>query len=393
MDTTDGGDLRPPSSGASGPRDTTEDRYHRARSASQPVPPSSFRRHQQPLSLSIPPPLPLLHLQNLQFASPGSTNSPNGHTYPFSTPGSPGYSASPVVGTGQTEYFLVENAYNDPIPDTSVNASTSRQLQSQYGYRLPASQPSSPVRSGYPPGEAPFQLSATGRPRGATVSGGAFSPYPSASYHNLTTSAEYIGLPLSASHDFTSNLANDFNLHQVPVSSAIQQNLDNLQPSIDLSQLPVGAQQQTPTQVAHHLAFTSIANSTPPQGSVDHSPIHSNSSPADFVMQDTRQSTSQQSPMSAVYTHPPSASGVMEPQPRRMQPQMIDGANLGILELQGQVQVDDVSLAMAQPLLMSRRSSYSQQDGLAAPDLAGDVANKLSLLDGYVVPVARNVHD
>lgn len=143
-DSLTGGEYFPPSS-----ESEAEDRYNRARSASQP---SSFRRHN--LTLTLP-----VAQQPVFSDSPTSAIQNNG---PFSD----SYSA-PLQ---QQEYFYVPNGNYAEPPSVP-----SQGIPQQYGYRLPASQPSSPVRSGYPPGQAPYEFQA-GRQRGATFSG-TFAPF------------------------------------------------------------------------------------------------------------------------------------------------------------------------------------------------------------------------
>lgn len=67
----------------------------------------------------------------------------------------------------QQDYFQLATA--TPVEETTEAFAPN----GPFGYRLPASQPSSPVRSIYPPGQAPYI--AAGRQRGATFSG-TYSP-------------------------------------------------------------------------------------------------------------------------------------------------------------------------------------------------------------------------
>ena len=116
--------------------------FGRARSTSQP----SFKRN---LSLNL----------SLPSAFPTSNPSPASFTgYDFS-----GEQFNPEL-FGQ-DYFHFGT--RTPAEETT------EQFNGQFGYRLPASQPSSPVRSIYPPGQAPYI--AAGRQRGATFSG-TYSP-------------------------------------------------------------------------------------------------------------------------------------------------------------------------------------------------------------------------
>lgn len=170
---------------------------NRARSVSQP---SSFAQRRANLSLSIPPDLG----STTAATNPQNVFPTTSHHHPFypshhhQTPAI--YDVSPANPPYPSqEYFL-----NDPNPNAATgayqgdfqklandmqamadsNAAMDQQQQQQqqhmhqgqarYGYRLPASQPSSPVRSGYPPGMAPYSAAPQpngGRPRGVTVSG------------------------------------------------------------------------------------------------------------------------------------------------------------------------------------------------------------------------------
>lgn len=123
-----------------------EDTFGRQRSSSQP----SLKRGNLNLSINTFP-----------FNHSPSSLAANGA--PF-TDSYPSYDAS------QDYFQFSDGSYpsagaDDPNPAPFMNQ--------QYGYRLPASQPSSPVRTIYPPGQAPFY--ANGRQRGATFSGGSYA--------------------------------------------------------------------------------------------------------------------------------------------------------------------------------------------------------------------------
>jgi len=149
--------LFPPSSESAGEEQIGSSR---ARSASQP---SSFRR--QPLSLNISA-LPA-YFQDSSLISPNSYGS-------SSAPFTDSFSVSNGINLGQ-DYFHFDEA-SLPSSNGEVFPGDFTQINHQFGYRLPASQPSSPVRSVYPPGQAPVVLQ-QGRQRGATFSGGSFSPF------------------------------------------------------------------------------------------------------------------------------------------------------------------------------------------------------------------------
>lgn len=194
---------------------------NRARSVSQP---SSFAQRRANLSLSIPP-----DLASSSSSAAGealnnfATHHPFTSTYPLHqtpaiydvSPANPPYSGqeyflndpNPHTGGGgggafQGDYQKLANDLQAMADSAAANAAASmdpaqqqqaaahlhyqqhQQGQARYGYRLPASQPSSPVRSGYPPGMAPFTAAPQpngGRPRGVTVSGmTAFPTYAAA---------------------------------------------------------------------------------------------------------------------------------------------------------------------------------------------------------------------
>jgi hypothetical protein len=77
------------------------------------------------------------------------------------------------------DYFHLDEASLPSAGDQQPDTIPPQVLQSNT-YRLPASQPSSPVRGVYPPGQVPFLTA--GRARGATFSGGSgtwdFGQYP-----------------------------------------------------------------------------------------------------------------------------------------------------------------------------------------------------------------------
>lgn len=169
-DSQAGGDYFPPSDGVGAGEYYTQpdavsggeatERYFQARPILQPNP---NRRQQLSLNISaLPSPF-----QNVQFASPSSLAS-SGAPYTDS------FSLSNGVNYGQ-DYFHFDEA-SLPSSATEPNAPSDcfAEAHQQYGYRLPASQPSSPVRTIYPSGQVtyPFQ---SGRQRGATFSGGTYS--------------------------------------------------------------------------------------------------------------------------------------------------------------------------------------------------------------------------
>jgi hypothetical protein len=114
---------------------------------------------------------PFQFQQNSHLASPSSlASSAAPYTDSFSYP-------NPQNGQ---DYFAFDEASLpssvDPLSGEQIPPPVRQPSQAQqYGYRLPASQPSSPVRSIYPPGQAPYGFQ-FGRQRGATFSG-TFSPY------------------------------------------------------------------------------------------------------------------------------------------------------------------------------------------------------------------------
>jgi hypothetical protein len=75
--------------------------------------------------------------------------------------------------TDYTPDFLQQDYFQFGTSTPAEETTEQFAPNAQFGYRLPASQPSSPVRSIYPPGQAPFV--AAGRQRGATFSG-TYSP-------------------------------------------------------------------------------------------------------------------------------------------------------------------------------------------------------------------------
>lgn len=153
-DSQTGGDYFPPSESAGS--EVLEDNFNRARSYSQPS-----RRPGLSLNISaLSTPF-----QN-QFTSPSSLAS-SGAPY---TDSYSGYNAT----IGQ-DYFHFDEASLSATDAYPPEAYPQPVPQQQYGYRLPASQPSSPVRSIYAPGQAPY-IFQQGRQRGATFSG-SFSPY------------------------------------------------------------------------------------------------------------------------------------------------------------------------------------------------------------------------
>ncbi len=133
-----------------------DDHFNRNRPSLPP--PSSFRRQNLSLNIgSLPVPF-----ENVHLSSPTSLAS-SGAPYTDSF-------ALPNAHLGQ-DYFQFDEASLPSATDSSFDFP--QQVPSQYGYRLPASQPSSPVRSIYPSGQGPYVI---GRQRGATFSG-SFSPY------------------------------------------------------------------------------------------------------------------------------------------------------------------------------------------------------------------------
>lgn len=138
-----------------------EESYNRARSSSQP---SAYRRHNLSLNISsLPAPF-----QNVHLSSPTSLASSGApYTDSFSLNN---------VHLGQ-DYFQFDEA-SLPSATESMHEPYFQQVSNHFGYRLPASQPSSPVRSIYPSGQGPSVFSA-GRQRGATFSG-SFSPHEEA---------------------------------------------------------------------------------------------------------------------------------------------------------------------------------------------------------------------
>jgi hypothetical protein len=149
---------------------------YRARSVSQPT---AFARRKSNLSLSIPPTPVNPAYVNQQYATYEtagySVNPMNG--FP------PAYTDSPGQGQGMMQQDYFSQPYTadgdvmmstDGQKDQTINANSLSKpvMDVRYGYRLPASQPSSPVRSGYPPGQAPYagHHQAQGRPRGFTTS-------------------------------------------------------------------------------------------------------------------------------------------------------------------------------------------------------------------------------
>ncbi|GFZ42715.1 hypothetical protein JCM24511_00432 [Saitozyma sp. JCM 24511] len=147
-DSQTGGECFPPSSESAG---ENEDSFGRARSSSQP---SSFRRTGLSLNISsLPGPF-----QNVSLQSPGSLAS---------------------SGAPFTDSFSLSNPQDFPhdyfeFGQASLPSEDAGVATQQFGYRLPASQPSSPVRTIFPPGQAPFNPQG-GRQRGATFSGGSFT--------------------------------------------------------------------------------------------------------------------------------------------------------------------------------------------------------------------------
>lgn len=134
--------------GESFPPDFTADFANRARSTSQP----SFKRN---LSLNLPP----SQFNTSQF----TTSNPS----PVSFTGFDYNFTEQYTDFSQQDYF--QFGASTPAEETTEQFAPT----AQFGYRLPASQPSSPVRSIYPPGQAPYI--AAGRQRGATFSG-TYSP-------------------------------------------------------------------------------------------------------------------------------------------------------------------------------------------------------------------------
>jgi hypothetical protein len=94
------------------------------------------------------------------------------------------YPDSPAHQMGAQDYFNMPFSSDGDVMMSSTNGDHDQTIQgtnatlvkpwmdNKYGYRLPISQPSSPVRSGYPPGQAPYagHHFSQGRPRGFTTS-------------------------------------------------------------------------------------------------------------------------------------------------------------------------------------------------------------------------------
>ena len=119
----------------------------------------------------------------------------------------------------------------------------------QFGYRLPASQPSSPVRSGYPPGQAPF-FPQPGRQRSTTFSGG---------YQYTDT----FGGPIPTG--LQQQTLQQSSLQQPQPQSQQQQQQPQSQPQ---------QQQQTPSALPAHLAFTQLRS--PADSPLSGSPVVAN---------------------------------------------------------------------------------------------------------------------
>ena len=156
---------------------------YRARSVSQPT---AFARRKSNLSLSIPPTPVNPPYINPQYAATYEVAS---YSVNPMTGFAPAYADSPGQGQGQGQGqgMMQQDYFSQPYTsdgdvmmstdgqkDQTINANSLSKsvMDVRYGYRLPASQPSSPVRSGYPPGQAPYagHHQAQGRPRGFTTS-------------------------------------------------------------------------------------------------------------------------------------------------------------------------------------------------------------------------------
>ncbi|CAD6575992.1 MAG: hypothetical protein TREMPRED_001551 [Tremellales sp. Tagirdzhanova-0007] len=131
--------------------------------------PSSFRRHNLSLNInSLPAPF-----QNVHLSSPTSAASSGApHTDSFSLHN---------FNVGQ-DYFQFDEA---SLPSATESNLESHPLQTnQITNRLPASQPTSPVRGMFAHGQVPY-VRQSGRQRGATFSG-SFAPYGGGSLYTLS---------------------------------------------------------------------------------------------------------------------------------------------------------------------------------------------------------------
>lgn len=143
----------------------------RGRSVSQPT---SFATKKGNLFLQIPP------SPKLDFSAYGEMDCSNVSPYPAQD-SADGNAHQQMFNQEYSQLFMAaredvsmgENG-NEPLTENWASQANMHKpvTDTKYGYRIPASQPSSPVRSGYPPGQAPYSGPAVhqGRPRGFTTS-------------------------------------------------------------------------------------------------------------------------------------------------------------------------------------------------------------------------------
>ena len=133
--------------------------------------PSSFRRHNLSLNInSLPAPFQNVHLSSPISAA--SSGAPYTDTFCLHN-----------FNVGQ-DYFQFDEA---SLPSATESTFEPHPLHSnQTSNRFPASQPSSPVRGMFAPGQVPY-VHQSGRQRGATFSGsGSFAPYGGGPLYNLS---------------------------------------------------------------------------------------------------------------------------------------------------------------------------------------------------------------
>ncbi|WVW79999.1 hypothetical protein I302_101972 [Kwoniella bestiolae CBS 10118] len=148
-DSQTGGDTFPPS-------DTGEGESSSSRSG-------SFRRQNLSLNISsLPTPF-----QNASIQSPGSLASSGA---PFTD----SFTSSHNVNFDQEYFHFPDGSFSSTGEGSLAGQIPLVPQGQQLTHRLPASQPSSPVRGVYP---LPFGNHQAGRQRGATFSGGSFYPY------------------------------------------------------------------------------------------------------------------------------------------------------------------------------------------------------------------------